>query len=425
MKLFRNELPQEGIAFVVMPSGERTLPDGTSFDFDALYRTVTAPTLTDCGMVPERVDRPFGTNGTLEALWSGIQHAEVVLIDCSFQPAESAMALGLALALGKRLVILAQRGDDVPADLRDKSQVILYDTAGMGIATLIQSLRGRIRQSRSEPVTENSFTPLAGTATWRTEGVVVLVAKDQVMVETVEEGTTRLRALGNRDVDYGRIVSNMSRLFRVGDRLDGAVTTGPDGAERYTLLADKVNPWRRIASTYVPGHVFTGRVVNLREGIGAFIAVTDEINGFLPYAEARQGRLTRDAEVTVEVVEVNVETRKIALRLRQALESADVASLPRTGERLVGQIIQAVPERRNRSGGFLLVRLAGYENGPLAMLHCTRMAAPLRAELNSDAGGAVNKLIWVEVIHIDRARHRIQLTHLMHCVTSPAAPALP
>jgi ribosomal protein S1 len=129
--------------------------------------------------------------------------------------------------------------------------------------------------------------------------------------------------------------------------------------------------------------------------------------------------------VEVEVVRVDPAARQVSLRLRKVLTGspalaavppapapARVASgLPAVGARLLGIVTSAVPEQQGR-GGFLLLRLKGYENGPRAILHCTQMSQELREDLNDSDVDLINEEIMVEVTQVDPSRRRIALLEL-------------
>jgi hypothetical protein len=101
IKLVRELKTEESVAFVAMPYGEKALPDGRLFDFDGLYHHVYAQTLQECGMVAERADLLFDSaEGVFEAVWKGLQRAEVVVVDCTTRSADVSLELGLAMALG-------------------------------------------------------------------------------------------------------------------------------------------------------------------------------------------------------------------------------------------------------------------------------------------------------------------------------------
>jgi len=433
IKLSRDEMPGEGLAFVAMPYGMKALADGTPFDFDDLYHKVYAPTLTECGMTPERADHIFdSTEGVLEAVWRGLQRAEVVIVDCTTRSADVSLEIGWTMALGKRMVVLAQRLEDIPTDLRGRVRPILYELAGLGVAGLMHSLKEQVQIVRQETVIENTLVLLKGAGTEPMPGTVISVTKDRAVVETDDRGCRQLWELSNADVDYARIIPDMTRTFQVGARLSGAVDRDFAGVGgRYTLLADQSNPWPGVVTDFPPGKVFATRVANVCDGVGAFISVTQRINGFVAFAEARQAGLERGTEVEAEVTRVDVAARKVWLHVRRTLTQAPVQTpdpsppgpvtaspaLPAVGTRLLGYVTHWVPQQDQR-GGFILLRLKGYEDGPTAILHFTKMTQELRDDLNDSQVDLKEEEIPVEVVRIDAVRNRIAVRE---CPESDAA----
>ena len=60
-------------------------------------------------------------------------------------------------------------------------------------------------------------------------------------------------------------------------------------------------------------------------------------------------------------------------------------------------------------GGYILLRLKGYEHGPTAMLHCSKMTQDLRDDLNDSEIDLKDEKIPVEVVHVDPVRNRISV----------------
>ncbi len=411
IKLTRTEKPVEGKAFVAMPYGKKELANGDSFDFDELYREVYVPAVRECGMTPERADQMFGTtDGVFDAVWRGIQMAEVVIVDCSLRRADVAAELIMAMALGKRMVVLTQSLDEIVTDLAGRLRPIVYEVAGFGVATMTTKLKDQLRTAKNEAVTENDFVPLKGANTEPVTGTVVHVDKERAVVEVNCGGYRQLLELSNADVDYARL-PDLARRYKAGESLDGAIATDPEGAMRYTMLADKSNPWPALDAEYPVGKVFTGRVVNMPEGVGAFVSVAHGIHGYVPFAEARRANITRDMDVQAEIVNIDRVKRKVTLRLvgRGPGPGPEPLGkdLPAVGDKLVGTVARIESTRENK-GGFLLLRLKGYEQGPLAMLHVTKMTEDLRSDLQNGQV-EMGEEISVEVLRVDPWRSRIDL----------------
>jgi small subunit ribosomal protein S1 len=373
IKLERHEMPQEGVAFIVMPYGAKSADGTESVNFDELYERVYADTITKCGMRAVRADGIWGSDrGILDVVWRGIQTAEVVIVDCSGRSIDVGLELGLSMALGKRLIVTAQRIEDVPTDLRGHLRPVLYKAEGLGFTDLVRGLEKELESVRNETVIENTFVSVKTITGEPKPGRVIAVQTESVIVET--EGEEELLHLHAANVTYTKHVTDMTRQYKYGDRLSGAITTDLMGKRYYTLLADKQNPWPTIESDYPAGRVFSGHITNVVEGKGAWVPIFRDINGHLPADEARRAGLRRGDEVEVVVAYVDVSTRKIGLHLR----SGSSYPLPKRGEQMHGWVVRSVPEK-----GFVLLSLEGYEKERPALLHIKHMLPELAEDLRN------------------------------------------
>jgi small subunit ribosomal protein S1 len=415
IKLERHDMPKEGMAFVVMPYGTKSAEDGTAVDFDALYEMVYAETITKSGMKPIRADRIWGCDRSiLDVIWRGIQSAEVVIVDCSTRSIDVGLELGLSMALGKRLVVTAQRVEDIPTDLRGHLRPVLYTAAGLGVAELVRGLEQELQSVRTETVIENTFVALPTITGEPKPGHVLAVQPDNAVIET--EGERELLHLHAANVTYTKRVTDMTHLYKPGDRLSGAITTDIHGKRYYTLLADKQNPWPTIQSDYPVGRVFSGRVTNAVEGKGAWVPVIHDVNGHIPADEARRANLRRYDDVEVEVVYLDLPARRVGLHFRNRVGSTvrpvavtpaavtpmpvtpmpAAPGLPEPGQQLRGWVVRTVPEK-----GFILVELEGREKERPAILPARRMLPDLKEDLR-DGKVEINEEVFVQIVRVRR-----------------------
>lgn len=394
IKLERQEMPQEGIAFIAMPYGTKSVDGVAPVDFDELYERVYAETVTRCGMKPVRADRIWGSDqGILHVVWRGIQSAEVVIVDCSARSIDVGLELGLSMALGKRLIVAAQRIEDIPSDLRGHLRPVLYKAEGLGVTELVRGLEKELESVRTEPHIENNLVPIPTITGEPKPARIFAVQQESAIVQT--EGDDELLLLHPANVTYAKHVTDMTRMFKPGERLSGAIATNRAGKRYYTLLADKQNPWPTIESDYPAGRTFSTRVTNIVEGKGAWVPVFRDINGHLPADEARRAGLRRGDEVEVVVEYVDVPARRVGLHLRSPAPSP----VPKRGERMHGWVVRSVPEK-----GFVLLSLEGYEKERPALLHIKHML-PVLAEDLSNGKVEVDEEIFVEVTGVRQANN--------------------
>jgi hypothetical protein len=79
-----------------------------------------------------RADDFFGTHAIMADVWHAIRAAKVLVADCTHRNPNVFYEIGLAHALGKQLVLISQREEDVPFDLRH-IRYIKYDYTPRGM----------------------------------------------------------------------------------------------------------------------------------------------------------------------------------------------------------------------------------------------------------------------------------------------------
>ncbi len=105
-------------AFVIMPFAP---------DFDEIYNLFIATTLADAGFEVFRADTILSQRNILEDVISSISESDLIVADLTGANANVYYELGLAHALGKRVLLMTQSIDDLPFDLRSY-RVIAYNT---------------------------------------------------------------------------------------------------------------------------------------------------------------------------------------------------------------------------------------------------------------------------------------------------------
>lgn len=105
-------------AFVIMPFAP---------DFDEIYNLFIATTLASAGFEVFRADTILSQRNILEDVVSSIAESDLIVADLTGSNPNVYYELGLAHALGKRVLLLTQSIEDLPFDLRSY-RVIAYDT---------------------------------------------------------------------------------------------------------------------------------------------------------------------------------------------------------------------------------------------------------------------------------------------------------
>jgi small subunit ribosomal protein S1 len=403
-RLTRDRGPIDDNTFVVMPFGNQEFTNDqgkhVEYDFDEQYHDVFAPLIEEAGLTPVRTDSLYdGGDTVLDNVWARLQEAQIVLVDLTGSSRNVMIEFAWAYLLNKKIIPLTQCVRDVPSDLPGL-RYITYSPGWRDMERMKTELRMRLGILKAEASAELKLEPMTTSSVRPVSARVVSTTREHVVVEA-EKG--QYGVLGQADVDLTRMVADMSRQFSIGDVLNGAFET-IDGITKYTLVAGRTNPWHALLAEFPQGHVFTGKVVNIIDGVGAFVRVSHGVNGLVPISALRGiPAVEIGAELTVGVVRIDAAKRRIQLAPTGCgTEKAHITPkaggpVPKVGERFDGEITRAVPEQ-GHSGGFALVKLPGYPG--TAMLHCTQMTSEVRADLNREQL-EIGELLLVEVTAVD------------------------
>ena len=95
--------------------------------YGGYYESVYKPAIDQSGIVPVRADAEiFGAGKIMDQVWRGIREAKVLVAELTTRNANVYYELGLAHALGKPVVLIAAKGEEVPFDI-GHIRVIYYD----------------------------------------------------------------------------------------------------------------------------------------------------------------------------------------------------------------------------------------------------------------------------------------------------------
>ncbi|MFC5261234.1 S1 RNA-binding domain-containing protein [Kribbella qitaiheensis] len=411
LNLATTEHPVFGKVFVVCPYGPRKYGD-IEFDHDEFYAKDLVPAIEAAGCVAERADSIYGPESLIGTIWSGLQRSEIVVVDFTGRSPNVALECAWAILLRKKIVILTQDPDDIPTDLRGRFRYIRYSDRHRDIREMREELVKSLEALREEPLREMGLVPLTSAGTEVVPGVVVSTATEFAVIEAAGG---RRGVLNNTDVDYARIVPDMTKQFTIGDRVSGAFDVDPHGVPRYTLLAGIANPWLRAREDLPKGTTLTGPVRRVVEGLGAFVDVGNGLCGLI-HVSALGGRSVGVGDqVDVAIRYIDSDRRRIALDLngirsegatsRRLSTVSDEATF-RVGQRLEAEVRKVVQQP---NGGFLLVGVPG--RAAPAMLHSSAMTQELRDDL-ADGEVEPGELLDVEVVTVDQARGRLSVRDL-------------
>ncbi len=127
----------QDICFTIMPFGGW---------LDDYYVSIYSPAIRAAGMEPHRADDLFRPSTIVKDIWAYTRKARLLLADLTGKNPNVFYELGLAHALAKPVILVAESMDDIPFDLR-ALRIIVYDK---NVPDWGAVLRGKIETSIKE-----------------------------------------------------------------------------------------------------------------------------------------------------------------------------------------------------------------------------------------------------------------------------------
>jgi hypothetical protein len=125
-------------AFVVMPFG--------SEDLQIVYDDYVKPTVEGhCALKCVRGDDMFGSEAIIDDILAAIENAKIIIADLTGQNANVFYEVGIAHAVKKPVLLMAQSVEDVPFDLRHR-RVLVYDYSPRGCKRLENRLKDHVME---------------------------------------------------------------------------------------------------------------------------------------------------------------------------------------------------------------------------------------------------------------------------------------
>lgn len=131
-----------GTCFVLMPFGEQD-------DLQETYRDHIVPCLESCGFRVYRADDIFSHREVIRDIWVALGSAELVIADVTGRNPNVFYELGMAHAIGKDVIILAQRSEDIPFDVTHL-RYIKYEYTPRGVVRLKDALLRTVETLRTD-----------------------------------------------------------------------------------------------------------------------------------------------------------------------------------------------------------------------------------------------------------------------------------
>jgi hypothetical protein len=214
--------------FVLMPFAE---------EFSDAYQLAIRKAAEDAGAYCERIDEQIFADNILARLYNQIAKADLLVADMTGRNANVFYEVGYAHALGKTVVLVTKREEDIPFDLKHYPHVIY----GGSLITLKEELSARIAFHLSEPSAERPApTTQLQFALYRTmlspDAVVVVKLpdrnreRDQSFLVTIGIHNPTTVPIDGRDISVALILPGDIKPFTAA----GSVLL-PDGRRYFDL----------------------------------------------------------------------------------------------------------------------------------------------------------------------------------------------
>lgn len=218
--------------------------------FNEYYAEVIKPAALDAGFVVSRSDEIFSPGVFVQTIWEQVLAADAVIAEMTGANSNVLYELGLSHAVAKKVIMLTQDLDDVPADLRHIN-CIVYDTSRVNWAD--QTRNALQRMLLFEPRTDKPvLEPPASTD--NTLLFQELLEEQQSLQERFDHATHRLTS-AHENIDALRLERDSAnaavaaRVVTTGSTI-AALVYDENGGKRAALpVPDSDEP---LTLVYVP-----------------------------------------------------------------------------------------------------------------------------------------------------------------------------
>jgi len=179
----------KGVCFVIMPFGGW---------LDDYYQSVYSPAIVAADLEPHRADDLFRPSTIVNDIWTYTKRAKVLLADLTGKNPNVFYELGLAHALAKPVILIAETMEDIPFDLR-ALRVILYDKNAPDWG---RKLQAKIEKSLKEILVAPAEAVLPAFLDVKSAGAKPTVSAEQKdLIEIKQELDLLRRELRSRDTE--------------------------------------------------------------------------------------------------------------------------------------------------------------------------------------------------------------------------------
>ncbi len=124
-------------------------------EFDDIYQLGIKQSCEDAGAYCERVDEQIFTESILDRVYNQISKADIIVADMTDRNANVFYEVGYAHALGKKTILLTQKADDIPFDLKHYPHIIYNNKISQLKKELTSRIKWFLDNDNNEQVTQN------------------------------------------------------------------------------------------------------------------------------------------------------------------------------------------------------------------------------------------------------------------------------
>lgn len=150
-----------------------------------------------------------------------------------------------------------------------------------------------------------------------------------VKIDSLVEGLVHIS-----EISWSR-VTDLHKLFKVGDKINVSVIAVEDGRLSLSLKRLEKDPWTEAAKKYKVGDIVKGNVTKIT-AFGAFISLDDQIDGLVHVSELSSQHIIDAGQVvelgkeyTFKIISIEPETHRLGLSLKAAKDDAPKEEKPK------------------------------------------------------------------------------------------------
>lgn len=135
--------------FVLMPF---------SSDFDDIYKLGIKAAATDAEAYAERLDEQIFDEGMLDRIFNQINKADIVVADMTDRNPNVFYEVGYAHALGKKIILLTKKSDDIPFDLKHQQHLVYEGSITKLKELLTKKIKWAIESIKNQSMIQHDIT---------------------------------------------------------------------------------------------------------------------------------------------------------------------------------------------------------------------------------------------------------------------------